>query len=299
MKKKNFINGLSARLAFAIVALTGVLLTGCYKDDGLDVNGGIGEIVLPPATYTINGTIFDAGTGAAITDATVTVQPNTAFAMNGNSFTSEVAPGNVTITVTAENYETVTRVVTIDKINAGQAAVYPQIFPMLSSTVEPDPSFSQEVVITTEETSNKTDVNQSNTGDKPISTTIKYNIESGSSFNKTVADAVSEAGFTNEMAEEAESMILNYLAKNGYYNSGIVDTPTEKTISIPAQTVFVSYDVVYTYKIATMTFSVYGKKVNLVVKEALKTTITTELLPIDHGHGHGDGLAGGGVGGAE
>ena len=137
MKKKNYFSGFSARIAFAIIALTGALLTGCYKDDGLDVNSQVGEVVLPDATYTINGSVIDGKTGAAVTGATVTVSPSTNFTLTGNSFTATVQPGNVTITVSATDYATVTKVVTINAIEAGQAAVYSQIIPMVSTIVEP------------------------------------------------------------------------------------------------------------------------------------------------------------------
>ena len=41
MKKKSFFNGINAKMALAIVALSGALLTGCYKDDGLDMDAPI------------------------------------------------------------------------------------------------------------------------------------------------------------------------------------------------------------------------------------------------------------------
>ncbi len=138
MKKKNFLNGFNAKIAFAIIALTGVLLTGCYKDDGLDVNNPAGSVVLPDATYTINGTVIDGTTGAPVTtDLTVSVNPSTNFSLKTNSFTATVQPGDVTITVSAKDYETITKVVTINAIEKGQAAVYTQIIPMVSTVSEP------------------------------------------------------------------------------------------------------------------------------------------------------------------
>ena len=136
MKKKNYFSGFNACKAFAILALSGALLTGCYKDDGLDVNGQVGEVVLPAATYTINGSVIDGATGAAINNAAITVTPSSALKINGGSFTATVQPGDVTITVTATDYTTVTKVVTINAIDAGQAAVYSQIIPMVSTVAE-------------------------------------------------------------------------------------------------------------------------------------------------------------------
>ena len=47
MKKKSLFSGFNAKLALTVVALSGALLTGCYKDEGLDVNGPAGEVTLP------------------------------------------------------------------------------------------------------------------------------------------------------------------------------------------------------------------------------------------------------------
>ena len=138
MKKKNYFSGFNACKAFAILALSGALLTGCYKDDGLDVNGEVGQVVLPAATYTINGSVIDGSTGAAINNATVTVTPSSALKTNAGSFTATVQPGDVTINVTAPDYAAVTKVVTINAIEAGQAAVYSQIIPMVSTITAPE-----------------------------------------------------------------------------------------------------------------------------------------------------------------
>ena len=87
MKKKSFFNGFNAKLALAVVALTGSLLTGCYKDEGLDIIDP-DQIGLPAATYTLVGTVVN-GNGELVSDATVTVSPNTTFKQNGASFTAD------------------------------------------------------------------------------------------------------------------------------------------------------------------------------------------------------------------
>ena len=51
MKKKSFFNGYNAKLALAVVALTGSLLTGCYKDEGLDIIDPDQSVTLP---WTLN-----------------------------------------------------------------------------------------------------------------------------------------------------------------------------------------------------------------------------------------------------
>ena len=62
MKKKSFFKSFNAKTALFAVMVSGALLTGCYKDDGLDVEGPTGETTLPAATYTLNGTVIDGKT---------------------------------------------------------------------------------------------------------------------------------------------------------------------------------------------------------------------------------------------
>ena len=137
MKKKSFFRSFNAKTALFAVMVSGALLTGCYKDDGLDVEGPTGETTLPAATYTLNGTVIDGKTGEAIEGATVTVTPSTAFTAKSNSFTATVAPGDVTISVTKDGYKPVSKIVTINAIAAGQSAVYSQIISMVSTAVPP------------------------------------------------------------------------------------------------------------------------------------------------------------------
>lgn len=138
MKKKSFFNGFNAKLALAVVALTGSLLTGCYKDEGLDIIDP-DQIDLPAATYTLVGTVVNVN-GELVSDATVTVSPNTSFKQNGASFTAAVAPGDVKITVTPKadaGYKgVVEKTVRVEKVNAGQSAVYTETI-VLTKVDEP------------------------------------------------------------------------------------------------------------------------------------------------------------------
>ena len=129
MKKKSFFSGFNAKMALAIVALSGALLTGCYKDDGLDVNGPAGEVILPNATYTITGSVVNPnGELIANGDATMTIG-GASVELNGGSFTYQTeTTGPVAIVVTPKNTKvykgTVTTTVDIQEVAAGQAAVY-------------------------------------------------------------------------------------------------------------------------------------------------------------------------------
>ena len=105
MKKKSFFSGFNAKMALAIVALSGALLTGCYKDDGLDVNGPAGEVILPNATYTITGSVVNPnGELIANGDATMTIG-GASVELNGGSFTYQTeTTGPVAIVVTPKKH---------------------------------------------------------------------------------------------------------------------------------------------------------------------------------------------------
>lgn len=133
MKKKSFFNGINAKMALAIVALSGALLTGCYKDDGLDIDTPTGGAVLPEATYTLNGTVIDASTmqnlklDAAAGDY-VKVNNVDATLTNG-SFTVAVKAETNVIAVKVKGYngdQEFTRSVNVVPIKPGQSAVYTQ-----------------------------------------------------------------------------------------------------------------------------------------------------------------------------
>lgn len=130
MKKKSFFNVFNAKMALSIVALSGALLTGCYKDDGLDADAPVGEIVLPEATYTLSGNVIAAETGNALEAVTVAVTPGTQIKNAAGVFVYSVAPGTVTIKATAEGYAPVTRTIEVTKINKGQSATYTQTIVM-------------------------------------------------------------------------------------------------------------------------------------------------------------------------
>ncbi len=120
MEKKSFLSGISAKIALSIVALSGALLTGCYQDDGLDVNG----IKLPAATYTIAGQVVDAETFEAIPTATVSGDVS-ASVVNGAFSVAVDSPKTYTLEVkNVAGYEDAQVNVDVKEVNAGQSAVY-------------------------------------------------------------------------------------------------------------------------------------------------------------------------------
>ena len=133
MKKKSFLSGISAKIALLVLAVSGALLTGCYKDDGLDASApGGGTTVLDDAVYTITGSVTDITTGANIPNAEVTCEGQSVPVTEGvysvkiAKFTSETKV--VTLTFAATGYndgKKITRTVTLNKVEDGQAVVYP------------------------------------------------------------------------------------------------------------------------------------------------------------------------------
>ena len=125
MKKKSFLSGFNAKFVLAAVALSSALLTGCYKDDGLDVNSPSGTVTLPAASYTLTATVVNAE-GELVKDANVTVD-GTAVALANGSFSKAVKPGKVVIKASREGYNAVEKTVEVLAIPDGQAAVYTEV----------------------------------------------------------------------------------------------------------------------------------------------------------------------------
>ena len=127
MKKKSFFNGYNAKLALAVVALTGSLLTGCYKDEGLDIIDPDQSVTLPAAQYTITGTIYSAE-GTILTNATVASDKGTVTQNSGSFTISGLSHGAVKVTATCTGFEKQETTVNIAELKPGQAAVYPVNF---------------------------------------------------------------------------------------------------------------------------------------------------------------------------
>lgn len=134
MKKKSFLSGFSAKIALVAVALSSALLTGCYKDEGLDTDTPAGSVTLPDATYTLTGTIVDKD-GVMIANATGTAAGQ---AFTGATFSVKAQPGEQTITAKAEGYKEVTKKVQILEVKPGQSAVYNEIIVLTKEEATPE-----------------------------------------------------------------------------------------------------------------------------------------------------------------
>ena len=104
MKKIKFLNGISAMFAFAIVFMTGSLLTSCEKEN---LNA---TFETAPAQVTLNVSVMDALTGNDITSKASVAVTGALKATGTTSFATGFPGGNVTITAT---YDGMTGSVTI------------------------------------------------------------------------------------------------------------------------------------------------------------------------------------------
>ena len=138
MKSKFF--GFTAKLAMAILAV-GTMFTSCYDSENGDVTK---PYVAPDPVYLISGTITDVETGAAITDATITVN-GTAPTQYSDGIFSASGKGGVlnTVTVKKAGYNedaTVTREFTIAALDKGQSSTT-VVNIALKKNGTPDPDF--------------------------------------------------------------------------------------------------------------------------------------------------------------
>ena len=131
MRKNVIMGNLAIKSVAFTLLLSSVGLTGCYKDQRLDVNDpNTGTVVVPAAAYSISGTVTDFETGAPVecnvTSTVGTVKNLGNGAYNVTLTKEEVGEGvQVELSFTAENYTGTVRSVYVQKINDGSTIVYP------------------------------------------------------------------------------------------------------------------------------------------------------------------------------
>lgn len=152
MKKKSFLNGMNAKLALLVMALSGVLLTGCYKDDGLDASAPGGGTIVADAVYTITGSVIDEATGEPMEGYTVVPSKGEYKAVKGSysvvvgKFTTPTE--TVELTFTKGDYITVKRTVILTKVEDGNSAVYPlSVYMKKAQQVETETTYNLKFVV--------------------------------------------------------------------------------------------------------------------------------------------------------
>lgn len=121
MKMKSKLFGFGAKMALAAVAVCG-MFASCYEKEEIDATTPINP---DPAKYVIVGNLTDAATGAAVTNATVTIDGSAVDGPNADGYYSkeDLTEGSHVIKVVAEGYKDAVRTVYLQKVNAGGISV--------------------------------------------------------------------------------------------------------------------------------------------------------------------------------
>ncbi|MCS2958596.1 hypothetical protein NXX53_19370 [Bacteroides salyersiae] len=82
---------MSARIALLTLALSGALMTGCYKEDGLDASKPGETVTLPDAAYTISGSVTDIETGDGVNLTAVETNVGTATILGDGSYAVKIS----------------------------------------------------------------------------------------------------------------------------------------------------------------------------------------------------------------
>ena len=281
MKKTNFLKGLGAKLALAVVAF-GAVLTSCTKEE-FNVNYKPNN-----AQLSFNVTVIDAATNAIVADAELTGNGT----IEGNP---SIAAGSTTITAT-KNGVTGSTTIQYAAVPAGSVATYTAVI-LLSSdfelTNETAEALSTRVVYGKGEEGHSHDGKffNSNASDYFMPFTTKF------AFTGELSDVVLDASVTsvelNAFAEalegkevEGEEIEFNDKASAwSYYTAKATITTAE-----------ISADVVSKAtgdKVGTIS---YVNPVYEAVITKYEIAHPSHAGHYQHGHGHGDSTnAGGGI----
>ncbi len=292
MKTKFF--GISAKLALAILAVSGSLFTSCY--DSVDSDMSV-PYTPPAAKYFLSGTITDAATGLPLA-ATVN---GTTLGTDGTYFITAQAGAN-TLTVTKSGYADVTRTVTIPTVEAGQSITYVANVAMVSTATPPFDADDVTINISSKTTwidniLTKADDESLNisTGDQAENFDRTFMVDAGitSDIETALADAPAD------LARYIKNYLGTQFGTFGEYQDNALPMPF--TISLPAYAILDNVTVRYYYvkTLATFVYDGATYKVNIA---GIDTYSFSRKYTIDshshshNGHGHGDAInAGGGI----
>lgn len=287
MKKNNFLSGLSAKLALAIVTLATTMFTSCEKEDI--------SISVTPVNATAYVNIMVVANNSDVTGAaTITPSEGTVTTVNGTyqiKFEGNPTLAKKTITIDA-SYGGMTGNTSVElpALEAGgTTSVTAKIF-LNYSKEDLEIVKDQNVKVETEEVKNPTEeakeADWTNDTENPITQKFTYIDIEGSKVLSSDYDGYDEAvknlinAYNKEYTEKKETIEIEIPA---YTKKVPVVTTTKSTI---------------TYNIVTKTRAAGDKIVTFTVED-YTTKVDAEAVSIGHGHGHdghGDGgNAGGGI----
>ena len=288
MKKKNFLGGISAKLALSLVTLTAAMFTSCTKES-FDVT----TTGLPDAKGEINVTVMcgiqDVTSQMTISDHTVAV--NSDGTISAKDYT-------ITATDASMQYTDASQTIKFPSLNKGQIYVYnvtlfvekmseaigTEVTP--TSPVETTESPKQSLPAITGDGTAKSVTFDYIAGSKVENyNEIKAKIES-----LTAADRQNRAAesYTLEQIKAGLMQQLNAL------NTGITTTKRTESVVVPkGETLFPTYYTIYENSVNVLSAGEYQVG-GVQIHKALGTVLT--LTQEGHGHGHGDDSNSGGGG---
>lgn len=295
MKKKNFLSGISAKLALAAVALTTVVFTSCEKEEF-----NVEPVELSPASATIVATVYDLTTGEVIVPQTII--ETVAAGTDGT-----IAATTKTVTCPAfssADYLPVGAItVAIPALNRGQFALIPVNF-YAQKTVSAAKNVTVSEDPTTVETEEVKNVSSKPYGpfDRDTEMEIEYAAKVGSEVVNIDAINSYIETLVNSRALSNEDVIKVLKAVVATYNTGIKTEMQKAKKVIKAQTT-VTFNPVTTIieSVVTIVATVDGVEYtipNVQLKKA-GATVVSETSESHAGHdAHGNSSnAGGGAGG--
>lgn len=289
MKKKNFLSGVGAKLALAVVALTSTVLTSCEEE-----NFGVTFEPNPAVVY-INPTVIDAATNKNVTDK-ATFEP-TSLTITGDK---DIAEQTITVKATVEGV-TGEATVNVAAVKAGTVVSYSPVI-LLSSkfnyaavegSAVKDPS-AVKTIIGTAATSKSINHN----GTEYQENATEYLINFTASWNLTrTATLVSKEGINIPSVDLEQAMKEGFEVKN----EGSTKLQASAWSMYTAEYTLQGYNVKYEItskasgeSVGSATFLNPIYEVTAVTKEQAHPSHAGHY---QHGHGvHGDGSnAGGGI----
>ncbi|WP_239059602.1 carboxypeptidase-like regulatory domain-containing protein [Bacteroides sp. 224] len=314
MKSKLF--GFNAKLALALLAISGTMFTSCYESDKEDVYIPK-PTELPEPVYTIAGTVTDLITGKGIAEATVTFTATGSTvttktdAAGGFSVHENVMATTYSVVVTPKNtneYDaSVARSLVVTQLSKGQSAAY-----MFNEVLNPK-DFKPEGVRTVSSSENagttpkKYEADEHKESLDIVNTTNKdwqYYVDIEVNTGGVVIEGGDLVNLTRAAASaELKAYITNFL--KGRYIPLKVDKDENFVkgyhtfqFSLPANTFLKSLTVITKYYTDTHKF-IYGDDtftVKVKYPYAYELAPERENVQQYHGHGHGnDDNAGGGI----
>lgn len=279
MKKSKFLNGLSAKLALAVVAVATATFTSCSNESiEIDVTPINAEFVITPVVVANNA---DVTLSATITPA---LNTRGQYVITGNPTIS-----SQTVTVEAQ-YNGMSGTATVNVPNLQAGSFQAETVKIFLSYKQNDLVDSQEKIVSTDDVENPTVIGDplTNNTANAITQTLRYTDIKGSKVIESDYKGNDEA----------------ILAAINKYNFEYSEKPATYEFTVPAYSMITpevkTVKTVSTYTISTVTRA-SGLVLATFTVEDYTTTVSGETVNIGHdnNHGHGNGNAGGGINDAD